>query len=202
MTAHAAVGSPAARTPAQGSVGVHTQKLGMWVFLVSEVMFFTALIGSYIILRWGTDASWPEPRTVLAIPVTALNTFILICSSVSMVKAFAAATRDDQAGLKRWLLLTVLGGATFVSIQALEYHHLIEKGFLPSFGLFGAAFYTMTGFHGFHVSCGVISMIWVTIRAFRGKYVGGNYYGVETIGLYWHFVDLVWIILFTIVYLI
>lgn len=202
MTAHAAVGAPAARTPAQGSVGVHTQKLGMWVFLVSEVMFFTALIGSYIILRWGTDASWPEPRTVLAIPVTALNTFILICSSVSMVKAFAAATRDDQAGLKRWLLLTVLGGATFVSIQALEYHHLIEKGFLPSFGLFGAAFYTMTGFHGFHVSCGVISMIWVTIRAFRGKYVGGNYYGVETIGLYWHFVDLVWIILFTIVYLI
>ena len=202
MTAHAAVGAPAARTPAQGSVGVHTQKLGMWVFLVSEVMFFTALIGSYIILRWGTDASWPEPRTVLAIPVTALNTFILICSSVSMVKAFAAATRDDQAGLTRWLLLTVLGGATFVSIQALEYHHLIEKGFLPSFGLFGAAFYTMTGFHGFHVSCGVISMIWVTIRAFRGKYVGGNYYGVETIGLYWHFVDLVWIILFTIVYLI
>jgi len=202
MTAHAAVGAPAARVPAQGSVGVHTQKLGMWVFLVSEVMFFTALIGSYIILRWGTEASWPEPRTVLAIPVTALNTFILICSSVSMVKAFAAATRDDQAGLKRWLLLTVLGGATFVSIQAFEYHHLIEKGFLPSSGLFGATFYTMTGFHGFHVSCGVISMIWVTIRAFRGKYVGGNYHGVETIGLYWHFVDLVWIILFTIVYLI
>jgi len=202
MTAHAAVGTPSAGAPAQGGVGVYTQKLGMWVFLVSEVMFFTALIGSYIILRWGTDASWPEPRTVLAIPVTALNTFILICSSVSMVKAYAAATRDDQAGLKRWLLLTVLGGATFVSVQAYEYHHLIEKGFLPSSGLFGSTFYTMTGFHGFHVTCGVISMIWVTVRAFRGKYAGGNYRGVETIGLYWHFVDLVWIILFTIVYLI
>jgi cytochrome c oxidase subunit III len=187
---------------AQGAVGVHTQKLGMWVFLVSEVMFFTALIGSYIILRWGTSAEWPEPRTVLAIPVTALNTFILICSSVSMVKAYAAAVRDDQAGLKRWLLLTVLGGATFVSVQAFEYHHLIEKGFLPSSGLFGATFYTMTGFHGFHVSCGVLSMIWVTIRAFRGKYEGGKFQGIETIGLYWHFVDLVWIILFTIVYLI
>jgi heme/copper-type cytochrome/quinol oxidase subunit 3 len=202
MTAHAAADTHATGPPAQGGVGVYTQKLGMWVFLVSEVMFFTALIGSYIILRWGTDATWPEPRTVLAIPVTALNTFILICSSVSMVKAYAAATRDDQRGLKLWLLLTVLGGATFVSVQAFEYHHLIEKGFLPSSGLFGSTFYTMTGFHGFHVTCGVISMIWVTVRAFRGKYAGGNYRGVETIGLYWHFVDLVWIILFTIVYLI
>jgi cytochrome c oxidase subunit 3 len=200
MTAHAAA-APREVAP-QGAVGVHTQKLGMWVFLVSEVMFFTALIGSYIILRWGTNAEWPEPRSVLAIPVTALNTFILICSSVSMVKAYAAATRDDQAGLKKWLLLTVLGGATFVSVQAFEYHHLIEKGFLPSSGLFGASFYTMTGFHGFHVTCGVLSMIWVTIRAFRGKYAGGKFQGIETIGLYWHFVDLVWIILFTIVYLI
>ncbi len=202
MTAHAAAAAPAVRATPPGGVGVYTQKLGRWVFLVSEVMFFTALIGSYIILRWGTDAAWPEPRSVLAIPITALNTFILICSSVSMVKAYAAATRDDQRGLKQWLLLTVLGGATFVSVQAYEYHHLIEKGFLPSSGLFGATFYTMTGFHGFHVTCGVISMIWVTIRAFRGKYAGGNYHGVETIGLYWHFVDLVWIILFTIVYLI
>jgi cytochrome c oxidase subunit 3 len=202
VTAHAVVATHEAPPPPQGGVGVYTQKVGMWVFLVSEVMFFTALIGSYIILRWGTGAAWPEPRSVLAIPVTALNTFILICSSVSMVKAYAAATRDDQRGLKTWLLLTVLGGATFVSVQALEYHHLIEKGFLPSSGLFGTTFYTMTGFHGFHVTCGVLSMIWVTIRAFRGKYAGGNYRGVETIGLYWHFVDLVWIILFTIVYLI
>jgi len=199
VTAPAAV---EAMPAAERGAGVHTQKLGMWVFLVSEVMFFTALIGSYIILRWGRSSPWPEPRTVLAIPVTALNTFILICSSVSMVKAYAAAVRDDQKHLKRWLLTTVVGGATFVGVQAREYMHLIAKGFLPSSGLFGATFYTMTGFHGFHVTCGVISMIWVTIRAFRGKYAGGKYQGVETIGLYWHFVDLVWIILFTIVYLI
>ena len=199
MTAHAATARAAT---AEHGVGVHTQKLGMWVFLVSEVMFFTALIGSYIILRWGTGAPWPEPRTVLAIPVTALNTFILICSSVSMVKAYAAAVQDDQKGLKRWLLTTVVGGATFVSVQVREYIKLVHAGFLPSSGLFGASFYTMTGFHGFHVTCGVISMIYVTIRAFRGKYAGGKFQGVETIGLYWHFVDLVWIILFTIVYLI
>ncbi len=203
-------------------VGIYTQKLGMWVFLCSEIMFFTALIGGYIILRWGSATNWPDPTRTLNIPVTALNTFILICSSVSMVKAYAAAVHDDQAGLRRWLLLTVLGGATFVGVQAYEYTHLIHIGFLPSgvregselaeriiaaggtlepYNTFGSTFYTMTGFHGFHVTCGVISMAYVTLRAFRGKYAAGRYQGVETVGLYWHFVDLVWIILFTIVYL-
>ncbi|MEK6768014.1 MAG: heme-copper oxidase subunit III [Gemmatimonadota bacterium] len=187
---------------AEEGMGVYTQKLGMWVFLCSEVMFFTALIGSYIILRWGSAESWPVPQQTLNIPVTALNTFILICSSVSMVKAYAAAVHDDQAGLRKWLLITVAGGAMFVGVQAYEYTHLIHAGFLPSSGLFGSTFYTMTGFHGFHVTCGVISMAWVTMRAFQGKYAGGNFHGIETLGLYWHFVDLVWIILFTIVYLI
>ena len=185
----------------QEGLGVYTQKLGMWVFLCSEIMFFTALIGSYIILRWGANASWPVPAETLNIPVTATNTFILICSSVSMVKAYVAAVHDDQAGLRKWLLITVLGGATFVGVQAYEYTHLIEKHFLPSTSQFGSTFYTMTGFHGFHVTCGVISMAYCTVRAFQGRYAGGNYKGIETIGLYWHFVDLVWIILFTIVYL-
>jgi heme/copper-type cytochrome/quinol oxidase subunit 3 len=207
---------------AEHGLGVYTQKLGMWVFLASEVMFFTALIGSYIILRWGTGAAWPNPLEVLNIPVTAFNTFLLICSSVSMVKAFAAITHGDQKGLRLWLVLTVLGGATFVGVQVYEYLHLVHIGFLPSGfregselaarvasgeldgsagGLFGSTFYAMTGFHGFHVTCGVLCMTWVTIRAFRGKYTATNYHGVEVVGLYWHFVDLVWIILFTIVYL-
>jgi cytochrome c oxidase subunit III len=183
-------------------VGVYHKKLGMWVFLASEVMFFTALIGSYIILRFGAAESWPVPSTVLNIPVTAVNTFILICSSVSMVKAYAAAVQGDQKWLRIWLLVTVLGGATFVGVQVYEYRELFHHGFLPSSGLFGTTFYTMTGFHGFHVSMGVICMAWVTMQAFRGRYTRENYHGVEVIGLYWHFVDLVWIILFTIVYLI
>ena len=212
---------PAARH-AEPGIGVYTQKLGMWVFLASEVMFFTALIGSYIILRWGTGAAWPSPLEVLNIPVTAFNTFLLICSSVSMVKAFAAITHGDQKGLRTWLLLTVLGGAAFVGVQVYEYLHLVHIGFLPggfregselaarvaageldgtASGLFGSTFYAMTGFHGFHVTCGVLCMTWVTIRAFRGKYTATSYHGVEVVGLYWHFVDLVWIILFTIVYL-
>jgi heme/copper-type cytochrome/quinol oxidase subunit 3 len=214
---------PAAPRAEEG-IGVYTQKLGMWIFLASEVMFFTSLIGSYIILRWGSAETWPVPQDILNIPVTAFNTFILICSSVSMVKAYAAAIHDDQKGLRFWLVLTVLGGATFVGVQALEYRHLIHEGLLPSgirdgsalaarlvdsgkltataAGLFSSAFYTMTGFHGFHVTCGVICMTFVTIKAFRGGYSGGRFHGVEVIGLYWHFVDLVWIILFTIVYLI
>ena len=182
--------------------GVYNEKLGMWIFLGSEVMFFTALIGTYVILRFAHPTSWKQPGQVLNIPVTAVNTFLLICSSVTMVKAFAAAEDDDQRGLRLWLLATTLIGATFVGVQAYEYTHLIEKGFTAAAGLYGSTFYTMTGFHGFHVSMGVICLSFVTWKAFRGKYSSRDHRGVEVIGLYWHFVDLVWIILFTIVYLI
>ena len=182
--------------------GVYNEKLGMWVFLGSEIMFFTALIGSYVILRFAHPASWKPPGVVLNIPVTAVNTFLLICSSVTMVKAFAAAQDGLQRALRLWLLATTLIGATFVGVQMYEYYHLIEKAFVPSEGLYGSTFYTMTGFHGFHVTVGVICMSFVTLKAFRGKYTQTDHRGVEVIGLYWHFVDLVWIILFTIVYLI
>ena len=185
----------------QGS-GVYHEKLGMWIFLLSEVMFFTALIGAYIILRFSKPDAWGAPGEVLNIPVTAVNTFLLICSSVSMVKAYAAVADGDQAKLKLWLVATVLIGATFVGVQVYEYNQLIHHGFLPSSGLPGSTFYTMTGFHGFHVSMGVICMAFVTWKAFKGKYTATDHRGVEVIGLYWHFVDLVWIILFTIVYLI
>ena len=183
---------------------VYNEKLGMWVFLGSEIMFFTALIGSYLILRAGNPGAWPAegPKEVLNIPVTAFNTFLLICSSVSMVKAFAAIAAGDQRRLQAWLIVTVIMGASFVGVQAYEYTELVGHGFVPSEGLFGSTFYIMTGFHGFHVSVGVICMSFVTWKAFRGKYTAQDYRGVEVIGLYWHFVDLVWIILFTIVYLI
>jgi len=182
--------------------GVYNEKLGMWVFLGSEIMFFTALIGSYVILRFAHPSSWKPPGVVLNIPVTAVNTFLLICSSVTMVKAFASAQDGLQKQLRLWLLATVLIGASFVGVQVYEYAHLIHKGFIPSEGLYGTTFYTMTGFHGFHVTIGVICMMFVTWRAFQGKYSATDHRGVEVIGLYWHFVDLVWIILFTIVYLI
>jgi heme/copper-type cytochrome/quinol oxidase subunit 3 len=199
--------------------GVYTMKLGMWVFLLSEVMFFTGLIGSYIILRFAHPEQWANPGQVLNVPLTALNTFILICSSVTMVKAFAEIERGNQKGLRTFLLATVLLGMVFLSIQVIEYNVLSSEGFVPiadlyqahgrSGGhevlggpLYGATFYTMTGFHGTHVTLGVLCMMFVTWKAFRGGYTQQNHGGVEIIGLYWHFVDLVWIILFTIVYLI
>lgn len=182
--------------------GVYNAKLGMWVFLGSEIMFFTALIGAYIILRVAHPSSFKAPGEVLAVSITAVNTFLLICSSVTMVKAFASVQDGNLAGLRKWLIATVIIGASFVGIQAYEYQHLIEKGFVPSEGLYGSTFYTMTGFHGFHVTVGVICLIFVTLRSFQGRYTAKDHRGVEVVGLYWHFVDLVWIILFTIVYLI
>ena len=188
----------------QSGAGVYNEKLGMWVFLGSEVMFFTALIGAYIILRVGNPGAWPEggPKELLNIPITAANTFLLICSSVAMVKAFASIAAGNQRGLVAWLWTTVVMGAAFVAVQVFEYRQLLHHEFTPSEGLFGSTFFSMTGFHGFHVSMGVICMAWVALKAMRGGYTQEDYRGVEVIGLYWHFVDLVWIILFTIVYLI
>lgn len=222
--AHAADDAAVMQAPAEAELGagVYTEKLGMWVFLLSEVMFFTALIGSYIILRFAQPEQWATPGAILNVPITAVNTFLLICSSVTMVKAFAAVQAGDQKWLRWWLVATVLIGATFVGVQVFEYSQLVHHGFTPggyvegselaeraargelpsTIALYGATFYTMTGFHGFHVTMGVICMIYVTTKAFRGRYTATDHRGVEVIGLYWHFVDLVWIILFTIVYLI
>ena len=182
------------------ATGIPHDKMGMWVFLCSEIMFFTGLIGSYIVLRFASPV-WPHPGNTLNIWLTALNTFILICSSVTMVQALASVRDGDIRKLKLFLSLTLLFGAIFLSIQAYEYRHLLHKGFNPHASLFGSVFYTTTGFHGFHVFCGVICMAFVTGKAFLGKYTPAHHQGVETIGLYWHFVDLVWIILFTIIYL-
>ena len=208
------------RKPMPGMM-VYNMKLGMWVFLLSEVMFFTSLIGSYVILRYAHPEHWTDPGVVLNVNLTAGNTFLLICSSVTMVKAFAAIQQGNQKGLQRWLLATILIGATFVGVQVVEYIALSGEGFVPmldsyhavgrgnphegpSLGgpLYGATFYAMTGFHGAHVSLGVLCLIFVYGRALRGAYTAEHLEGVEVIGLYWHFVDLVWILLFTIVYLI
>ncbi|MDX1566417.1 MAG: cytochrome c oxidase subunit 3 [Longimicrobiales bacterium] len=212
----------ASRMPMPG-MRVYNYKLGMWVFLLSEIMFFTSLIGSYVILRFAHPDHFAAPDVVLNVPLTAFNTFVLICSSVSMVKAFAAIEHGDQKGLVRWLIVTILLGSFFVGVQAYEYSILAHEGFVPMAEeyaaiartgplagteevvggpLYGATFYAMTGFHGAHVTLGVLALIFVLWRAMRGKYTANDYGGVEIVGLYWHFVDLVWIILFTIVYLI
>jgi cytochrome c oxidase subunit 3 len=303
--------TPAAHTHVQHPPDppVTPGKVAMWLFLATEIMFFTGLIGSYIVLRAGSpvtaysnlfspgtnlerltnakgvtltsvgpnrsrvieilertaglsehDAehlieslphgvvygvppekaekikrqlvtakaeakindlrteSWPQPydsaTNPLSIDLTAANTFILICSSVTMVLALSAFQNDNRRKGTLFLLATVLIGSTFLGVQVFEYYQLMfghhyppgisaTGHFRPDVSLFASCFFTMTGFHGAHVFGGVVMLTCITIRsALTGAYHRTHYSPVELIGLYWHFVDLVWIILFTVVYLI
>jgi heme/copper-type cytochrome/quinol oxidase subunit 3 len=179
---------------------VERGKFAIWLFLATEIMFFSGLIGAYIVLR-SASKSWPDPADRLAVDITAANTFILIMSSWTMVKAVFAAKKGDQGGLVRWLIATILIGSTFVGVQVYEYIELVHHDALPKVDIFWSTFYAMTGFHGTHVVVGVIWNTCVLLGALRGKYTAKNNLGVELAGLYWHFVDLVWVLLFTIVYL-
>ncbi len=185
-----------------GRLGIDSRKLVIWLFLASEIMFFTGLIGSYIVLRFANLDVWPVPSTVLNIPLTGLNTFILICSSMTLVLGLASVQRGYQEGMQVGLFLTVLLGSIFLAIQMHEYHNLIQDNFTISSSIFGSCFFTLTGFHGAHVFAGVVWLSIVTVKSFKGRYTSEDYAAIELAGLYWHFVDLVWIILFTILYLI
>jgi heme/copper-type cytochrome/quinol oxidase subunit 3 len=189
-------------TPGPSLAGIDTRKFAMWLFLASEVMFFTGLIGSYIVIRYAGGAEWPRASELLSVTLVAINTFILICSSVTMVKAYAGIENGDQKGLRTFLILTAVLGTVFVSIQAFEWSELIGEGVRHRDSLFGTTFYALTGFHGAHVSGGVLALLFVIMRAFQGAYSKAEHMTVEVMGLYWHFVDLVWIILFTLIYLI
>lgn len=201
------VAAPAARagapSHAEGGATQDTDmgKFAMWVFLASEAMFFTGLIGAYIVLRAGA-AEWPDPAEVLDVPLTLINTFILIGSSVTMVKALYAIQGGDRKGLRNNLVATIVLGSIFLGIQAYEWNHLLGHVMQPGDDLMADTFYTLTGFHGMHVLAGVITLVVLLFKTLGGSYGEGDYGGVEFAGLYWHFVDLVWIILFTIVYLI
>ncbi len=182
--------------------GTSTSKMGMWMFLVSEILFFTGLIGTGIALRARSDW-WAEPGEHLNVPLTAANTFFLICSSMTMVEALRAAETGNNRRMRIFLLATMAIGIMFVSIQVVEYLELIHEGFTPDHSNYASAFYVQTGFHGGHVSGGVIALAIINWKALRGKYDDKkNTESIEMMGLYWHFVDVVWIFLFTVVYLI
>ncbi len=185
-----------------GRLGIDSRKLIIWLFLASEIMFFTGLIGSYIVLRFANLKVWPVPSTILNIPLTGLNTFILICSSMTLVLGLASIQKGYKEGLQAGLFLTVLLGSIFLGIQMHEYSELIHDGFTISSSIFGSCFFTLTGFHGAHVFAGVIWLFVIMIKSFQGRYTPEDYAAIELVGLYWHFVDLVWIILFTILYLV
>jgi len=177
-------------------------KLGMWLFLAGDAMSFGCLIVGYGILRHASK-SWPVPAEVLGINLTAFMTFVLIVSSVTMVLSLSAIQHGDRARFNKFMGLTILGGLFFLGCQAYEWTHLIQD-ILPkhnlafSKDLFATTFFVLTGFHGMHVTGGVIYNICVLAAVNRGRYQAKH---VEIAGLYWHFVDLVWILIFTFVYL-
>lgn len=183
-------------------------KLGMWIFLVGDAMGFGTLLAGYGAMRYGS-ADWPSPYEHLGINLTAFMTFLLICSSVTMVKGLEAVRIGERGRVRRYLLLTILGGAAFLGLQAFEWTKLIGEGLRISgnpwgASLFGTTFFIITGFHGLHVTGGVVYLsviLGLVSRPTRPLGPGWTYNVVEVAGLYWHFVDLVWIMVFTFVYL-
>ena len=182
--------------------GLYNAKLGIWLFLASEVMLFGALFSTYVLLRTGAE-SWEHGADILNVPLATLNTLILILSSVTFVMSWASLKMKNFARYKLFMGLTLLCGVGFLIIKSIEYHAKFEHGLLPSKSTFMAIYFTLTGLHGLHVIGGMIvnfylwmpgAKMWVTEpQRFTNR--------VEVAGLYWHFVDLVWIFLFPTLYL-
>ena len=180
-------------------------KLGMWIFLAGDAVGFGTLLAGYGAMR-ATSGDWPRPFDVLGINLTAAMTFLLICSSVTMVKALEWLGKGDRTRTRVLLFMTALGGAIFVSLQAYEWTHLIHRGLHINgnpwgASLFGTSFFLVTGFHGLHVTGGVIYLLAMMMVVKRRPVPAASYNAVEIAGLYWHFVDLVWIMVFTFMYL-
>jgi heme/copper-type cytochrome/quinol oxidase subunit 3 len=186
---------------AHGSTGLSNNKLAMWLFLGSDCLLFGALISTYMLYR-GRVQRGPNPNALYNIPFTSVSSFVLLMSSLTMVLAVTASKRGDMRRTRIWLTTTALLGATFVGAQVFEFtsFYRAKLGFTTS--LFGSSFYTLTGFHGVHVSIGVIMLLSIVALTLRGRIPGDKAEVVELIGLYWHFVDIVWIVIFTLVYLI
>ena len=183
------------------STGLSNVKLGMWLFLGSECLLFGGLISTYMLYR-GRVSNGPTPEQVYDIPFTSVSSFVLLMSSLTMVLAVSAAAKKDDRGTNLWLVVTALLGATFVGGQVYEFTAFYNEGLGFTTSLFGSSFYTLTGFHGVHVTVGIIMLMALVAINKRSRVPGSKAETVEMIGLYWHFVDIVWIIIFTLVYLI
>jgi cytochrome c oxidase subunit 3 len=183
--------------PANRSSRVEPQLLGMLLFIVSEVMIFGAFFTAYFFIRIVQGDPWPAPGTHIPLEVAAFNTAILFSSSFTMHWAQTSIKNGNRAGLRAGIVATLGLGATFLLVQINEYVHL---GFAPHDTAQGTIFYGLTGLHGAHVTVGLILLTMVTIRTFRGHYTPEEHRGMEVPGIYWHFVDAMWLIVFTTVY--
>lgn len=185
------------------STGLNHRKLLMWAFLGSDCLLFGTLITTYMVNRGKSITEPINPRTVFNIPYTSVSAFVLLMSSLAMVLALAAIQHGDVRRMRIWLTATAFLGMVFLGGQFYEFttfatvHHMTIQG-----NLFGTTFYVLTGFHGTHVTVGVIWLLSLVMGSFQGRIKQKNSLDVEIAGLYWHFVDIVWIIIFTLVYLV
>jgi heme/copper-type cytochrome/quinol oxidase subunit 3 len=193
-TAIVAGDAPTAKTERSGA-----GKIGMWIFLVTDGMGFGALLLAYGVLR-ARAAGWPDPTERFAIPLAAGMTLALLTSSLAVLLALAAAEAGRGAAARRWLAVTIIFGLAFLAGQAFEYRHLLHDG-LPmglTSGLFASLFYVITGFHGLHVLIGLLVLFWVMVA---GPGRSPSTARVEVVALFWHFVDVAWVAIFTFIYL-
>jgi cytochrome c oxidase subunit 3 len=188
--------------PANSSSRVEPQLLGMLLFIISEIMVFGAFFTAYFFIRVVAGEDW-FPVDGLALPkgVAGVNTAILVSSSLTMHWAVESARRNNRTALKMSLLLTLLLGTTFLFVQVNEYINLTHEGLKPSTMAQASVFYGLTGLHGAHVFIGLTLLLFATIRAFRGHFTPEEHRGVEVPGIYWHFVDVMWVLVYTTVYL-
>lgn len=206
------------------STGLDSRKIAIWAFIGSECMLFTSLISTYLIYKGRSRVgpypheTWTDPATgqtfkeILNIPVTSASTFTLLMSSLFMVLALAAVqnknvpkrTRGDRilGSSKLWLWATAIAGTVFLGFQAFEFTSFVHEGLTIRTNLFGSSFFTLTGFHGAHVTAGVIWLLTLLSIDYRRGLGPGDALNVDIAALYWHFVDVVWIVIFTLVYLI
>ena len=197
------------------STGIDSRKLAIWTFIGSECLFFTSLISTYLVYK-GKSLVGPLPHEasqcmlhgkmqecerIFEIPLVTFGTAVLLFSSFFVVMALNGAQTGNRKKLIGWLSATVTGGLFFVGMQVYEFYHFVHKGLGYTTNLFGSSFYTLTGFHGSHVTLGVIWLSTVLILAIRGKLPPEKALNLELAALYWHFVDVVWIVIFPVVYL-
>jgi heme/copper-type cytochrome/quinol oxidase subunit 3 len=201
MSATTAETHEAHGTTHETNTGLSNEKLAMWAFLGSECLLFGALISTYLLYK-GRSTTGPKPHDVYDIPFTSASSFLLLMSSLTMVLALASIQRGDLKRLRLWLLATATLGGLFITGQVYEFTTFYKEGLSLSTNLFGSSFFVLTGFHGVHVSLGILMLLSLYGLSARGKLPAERSEVVELVGLYWHFVDIVWIVIFTVVYLI
>lgn len=194
------------------ATGIDNRKLAIWTFIGSECMFFASLIGTYLVYK-GRDITGPKPHAewllngapqeqILEIPLVTFGTSLLLFSSFFIVLALSGAQRGNRKALIGWLMATIFCGVFFVGMQVYEFTHFVHRGMGYTTNLFSSTFFTLTGFHGTHVTLGLVWLISVLVVALRGKLPPEKSLNLEIAALYWHFVDVVWIVIFPVVYLI